>query len=158
MEPAPAGRLRGAIPSSPAQFPWHKPSRAGESHPHPLTEPYVTVSRHTALLVQPHQAALLFPKGSSHLWLAGQSEPDEPAPSLRSHYRTFITTTSWSAPVPRIGTQTLEGGTPLGFSLSIGATGSHVPCRSSKPGSRRLYAGRRPGGKRVIPRTYPGID
>jgi hypothetical protein len=30
--------------------------------------------------------------------------PDDPTPSLHSHYRNFNTTTSWSAPVPRIGT------------------------------------------------------
>ncbi|MGP8004168.1 MAG: hypothetical protein ACLPSL_10260, partial [Smithella sp.] len=30
--------------------------------------------------------------------------PDDPTPSLHSHYRNFYTNTSWSAPVPRIGT------------------------------------------------------
>jgi hypothetical protein len=30
--------------------------------------------------------------------------PDDPTPSLHSHYRNFHTTTSWSVPVPRIGT------------------------------------------------------
>jgi len=38
---------------------------------------------------------------------------DDPTPSLHSHYRNFHTTTSWSVPVPRIGT-----------------TGSHVPPKS----------------------------
>src|SRR5215468_1107505 len=51
-------------------------------------------------------------------------------PSLQPHYRTFITTTGCSAPVPRIGTLTLIGSTYLDFSLSIGATGSRVPHRS----------------------------
>ena len=41
-------------------------------------------------------------------------KPDEPTPSLHPHYRDFITTTSWSAPVPRIGTLVL-GGPPLEF-------------------------------------------
>jgi hypothetical protein len=35
-----------------------------------------------------------------------------------------------SAPVPRIGILTLVGGSHLGFSLSIGTTGSHVPHKS----------------------------
>ena len=58
--------------------------------------------------------------------------------------------------MPRIGTQTLEGASLLGFSLNIGATGSHVPCRSSKSGSRRLHTGRRLGSKQVSPRLIPG--
>ena len=41
-------------------------------------------------------------------------KPDEPTPSLYLHYRDFITTTSWSAPVPRIGTLMLVG-SPLAF-------------------------------------------
>jgi hypothetical protein len=35
--------------------------------------------------------------------------PDDPIPSLHLHYRDFNTTTSWSAPVLRIGTLTLVG-------------------------------------------------
>ena len=51
------------------------------------------------------------------------------APSLHFHYRNFITTTSWSAPVPCIGT--LTGWTPhISFSLYIRTTGSHVPYQS----------------------------
>ncbi len=34
---------------------------------------------------------------------------DDPAPSLQTHYRSFITTTSRSAPVPRIGTLASRG-------------------------------------------------
>src|SRR6516162_846189 len=57
-------------------------------------------------------------------------EQNNATPSLQPHYRTFITTTGCSAPVPRIGTLTLIGSTYLDFSLSIGATGSRVPHRS----------------------------
>jgi len=39
---------------------------------------------------------------------------DNAAPSLQSHYRTFITTTGYSAPVPCLGTLTLMG-PPLEF-------------------------------------------
>ena len=57
-------------------------------------------------------------------------ELNNAAPSLQFHYRTFLTTTGCSVPVPRIGTQILTGTTCLDFSLRIGATGSHVPPRS----------------------------
>src|ERR1700757_3546744 len=57
-------------------------------------------------------------------------EQNNATPSLQPHYRTFITTTGCSAPVPRIATLTLIGSTYLDFSLSIGATGSRVPHRS----------------------------
>src|SRR3954452_8822104 len=49
-------------------------------------------------------------------------------PSLQPHYRAFLTTTSDSAPVLRLGT--LAGTTRLTGSRHIGATGSHVPHRS----------------------------
>jgi hypothetical protein len=52
---------------------------------------------------------------------------DEAAPSLQPNYRAFLTTTSDSAPVLRLGTQGLAGATCLTGSLHIGATGSHVP-------------------------------
>ncbi len=59
---------------------------------------------------------------------------DEVPPSLRSHYRTFNTTTRYSVPVPRIGTQALVGASHLRGSLYIGATGSHVPHQSLDQG------------------------
>jgi hypothetical protein len=52
------------------------------------------------------------------------------APSLQLHYRAFITITGCSAPVPRIGTPILARASRLDRSLRIGATGSHVPCKS----------------------------
>ena len=53
--------------------------------------------------------------------------PDDAAPSVRSHDRTFVPTTSDSVPVPRIGTLALAGAARLRVSLGIGATGSYVP-------------------------------
>jgi hypothetical protein len=61
-------------------------------------------------------------------------QPDDDAPSVQPHYRTFVPTTGVSAPVPRIGTQTLTVTDRLGFSLSIGMTGSCVPYRSLSQG------------------------
>src|SRR4051812_1010376 len=60
--------------------------------------------------------------------------PDEAAPSLQPHYRAFLTTTSGSAPVLRLGTQGLAGTTRLTGSRHIGATGSHVPYGSPDHG------------------------
>jgi hypothetical protein len=51
---------------------------------------------------------------------------DDPEPSLRFHYRSFIATTLRSVPVPCFGTLIL-GVLHLDFSLGIRATGSHVP-------------------------------
>ena len=59
---------------------------------------------------------------------------NDAAPSLRLHYRAFITTTDGSVPVSRIGTLTLGGTAPLSFSLGIETTGSHVPCKSLDQG------------------------
>ena len=52
------------------------------------------------------------------------------APSVQRHYSAFNPTTGCSAPVPRIGTQGLAGIARSARSLRIGATGSHVPCKS----------------------------
>ena len=59
---------------------------------------------------------------------------DDAAPSLQSHYRTFITTTGCSVPVPRIGTLALVGAAHSRGSLSIGTTGSHVSHQSLNQG------------------------
>src|SRR6516225_1060098 len=61
-------------------------------------------------------------------------KPDDDAPSVQSRYRTFFPTTDVSAPVPRLGTQTLAAAGRLGRSLCIGATGSCVPHRSLSQG------------------------
>jgi hypothetical protein len=58
--------------------------------------------------------ALLYSIESSHRWLFYRLKLDNAAPSLQSHYRTFLTITGDSAPVPRIGTLTLVG-LPLAF-------------------------------------------
>src|SRR5262249_37947366 len=58
------------------------------------------------------------------------SELNNAAPSVRPHYRALNPTAGCSAPVPRLGTLALMGASHLSFFLSIGATGSHVPCKS----------------------------
>src|SRR5580692_7572119 len=82
-------------------------------------------------------------------------QQDTAAPSVQSHYRTFIPTTGCSAPVPRIGTLALAGTSRLSFSLHIGTTGSRVPQKSLI----RVHAASKPdavrAGLQSSPRTRP---
>src|SRR6266852_3334534 len=78
-------------------------------------------------------------------------KPDDDAPSVQSHYRTFFPNTCVSAPVLRIGTQTLAVTDHLGFSLSIGATGSCVPYRSRS----QSHAAFMPDAGWAISRHFP---
>ena len=83
----------------------YESSSPGESHPQALTEPYVKLSLHTALPIQPFGLVLftLF----LPLLVDNIIRPDGASPSLLSHYRTFNATTGHSAPVLRIGTLAL---------------------------------------------------
>jgi hypothetical protein len=77
---------------------------------------------------------------------------DDPAPSLHFRYRSFVTTTSRSA--PRNGTHTRLNTRLLpvadetrshrtDFASQYRDAPSRVPCKSSRPGSCRLHAGHR---------------
>src|ERR1035441_4845200 len=85
-------------------------SRPEESHPRALPEPCVNLSIHTAPDVRPlaHAASgFTSSTGPSRCQMASVglwSRLNNAAPSLRPHYRTFITTTGCSVPVLRIGT------------------------------------------------------
>ena len=88
---------------------------------------------------------------------------DDPAPSLHPHYRGFTTTTSRSASAPRDGTQSLTVSAAWDAPSRHPQTGrqcrgtpSHVPCESSRPGSRRLHAGHHLASKRAPARLIPG--
>ncbi len=110
-------------------------SSAGELHPYALTEPYVKLSFHTALLAPDRPAARCeITTVLPGIRLTVALPLDEAAPSLQPHYRAFLTTTSNSAPVLRLGTQGLAGSACLTGSLHIGATGSHVPYGSQDHG------------------------
>src|SRR5579862_1008284 len=63
--------------------------------------------------------------GSSHHWLAACQGVNATAPSVQRHYSAFAPTTSCSAPVLRIGTQSLARIARSTHSLHIEATGSH---------------------------------
>ena len=128
-------------------------SSPGESHPQALPEPDVTVSRHPAPIIQPTANGLVLSTGSSHFWLTFP-KPDDTAPSLHSHYRSFITTTNCSAPVLRIGTLILMG-PPLGFLPWHRNDRFRRSTQKPETGSRHLYAGRRSGSKQVSPELIP---
>ena len=80
------------------------------------------------------------------------------APSLRPHYKTFLTTTGCSAPALRFGTLALAVGAARRLSLhAVGVTERRFSRSIRKPGraSRRLYAGCRLGSIRASPKLIP---
>ena len=94
-----------------------------------------------------------------------------PSPLAPPPLRGFPATTGQSASAPRLGTQSLTGSARSGRSLSpphqgqpYRGTPSYVPCKSRRPGSRRLHAGHHLANKRtparLIPKSFahPGSD
>jgi hypothetical protein len=129
------------------------PSRPGEFHPEPLTQPDLTLSRHPA-----HATARRLPPSIEHRVppVAGCPEPngDGPLPSLRGHYTRFIATTKRSAPARRIGTFGLAVGAACAFSLGIADQVLTFRTRawlSFAP----LHAGCRLGRLRTSPKLIP---
>src|SRR5450759_1312547 len=92
---------------------------------------------------------------------------DEPAPSLRFHYRSFSATTSRSASVPAsvlnasqfllLDALPLATHHPFGQQIAVSDTPSHVPCSSRRPDSRHLHTGHRLAGKRIFRQAYPEV-
>jgi hypothetical protein len=103
---------------------WHvglTPSRPGEFHPEPLTEPDLILSHHPARATAgrlPPSAEIEAPPLASWLRLA-HSDYGGPPPSLHGHYTRFIATTRRSAPARRIGTFGLTVVAACTFSLGI---------------------------------------
>ena len=123
-------------------------SSPGEFHPQALRTGRESLpssgSYHpVALLWQPFLISWLLPS-----LVDQKARSDDPTPSLHPHYRNFNTTTSWSAPMPRIGTLILVV-PPLEF-LPYHRD-DRFPRSTPEPGSgsRRLYAGCRPSSKQV---------
>src|SRR5437588_7062137 len=77
------------------------------------------------------------------------------APLVQRHYSAFIPTTDCSAPVLRIGTRDLTGIARSISSLSIGATGSPVPCKSLIQVHAAFEPGATGAGLQVSAPTYP---
>jgi hypothetical protein len=149
------------------------PSSRRESHPPALTDPYVTVSRHTALIALTSRRNTfhrLLPLHPAHPGTpVGHTKRPRTTRPLRSTAITtaFITTTSRSASVPGHGTQSLTASHRLRHSLSTPAhqqrnqypdTPSPVPYESSRPGSRHLHAGHRLASTSGTRQTHPGTS
>ena len=85
-------------------------SRPKERPLQPLTEPYVKLSFHTALVIRPESASHCSGQSSqlSVPWLLPQTSPNDATPSLHAHYSRFYTTTSGSAPAPCFDTLALR--------------------------------------------------
>ena len=77
------------------------------------------------------------------------------APSVQRHYRAFNPTTGCSAPVLRLGTRDLTGIARSTSSLSIGATGSPVPCKSLIQVHAAFEPGAAGAGLQISAPTYP---
>ena len=133
-------------------------SRPAESHRRALAEPYVTLSRHTAPIVQPRPRKRLCPsRGAPPIagWPQVRTEqrsPFAPAPlqSLHHYYELPRPCAPHRYSDPR-------GGLPLGSLPSH--RGDRFPRSVQEPGSesRRLHAGCRLGRNQDTPQTRPGL-
>jgi hypothetical protein len=80
------------------------PSRPGEFHPEPLTDPDLILSHHPARAIAQSLSASTERKAPPGYARLAQISCDDLPPSLQPHYRAFVTTTRQSAPLRRIGT------------------------------------------------------
>ena len=87
------------------------PSRPGEFHPEPLTDPYVNLSIHTARVITRRLPPSAGRSGSSRFDPVGPSSTAMTTPFAPRALPRFIATTGQSAPLQRIGT----------FALAVGA-------------------------------------
>ena len=149
-----------------------------ESHPPAPTDPGVTISRHRALVILSTRVRThARPDGFS---LSTQLLPENPLPVDRPN-TPQMTPAPWLH--PHRAQQGLHGyyepvrqRVPRRYSLPCGAaawqapsrppprgerqcrdTPSHVPCTSSRPGSRRLHAGHRLARNTDTRQTHPGL-
>ena len=107
------------------------PSRPGELHPEPLTEPDMNLSIHPARAI-----ARRLPSSIDHQALPAAGHPtavdlingDDPLPSLHGHYTRFVTTTKQSVPSRRIVQP--RGWSRLCLFPWHRRVGSHVPYKS----------------------------
>jgi len=140
------------------------PSRPGEFHPEPLTDPCLTVSHHTARAIPESCRPLPKPAGSSCFQLAHYgSSADDPPPSLHGHY-SASSLLRGDPPLDAASVLSLSWFNPLAaFPL---ATTPSFPrsLQSPLPGSAHLYAGCRSARKQapseLVPRSsnYRGLD
>ena len=131
-----------------------------DTPPTPPTSKY-----QTACLTTSARPSRLLP--DDRLRLIERTQPQMTRP-LRStptaSSRGFTATTSRSASAPRDGTHSLTVSAARELPLAAPRRGrqyrdapSHVPCRSRRPGSRRLHAGHHLASKRAPARLIPGL-
>src|SRR6266705_2926812 len=131
-----------------------RPSRPGESHPRPLTEPDVNLSIHPARATQGRLPPSAETKGSSGFPLT-QSQRGDPTPSLQPHYEPS-SLLRVGPPQCSASVRSPRGFGRLGFSLRIRATGSCSSAQQPASASRPLYAGRRPHSHQAPRGLFPG--
>src|SRR5258707_14000240 len=107
------------------------PSRPGEFHPEPLTDPDLTGSCHRVKAAAFHSTS-----GSSRRRLIRhrltRANGDGLPPSLHEHYTRFIATARQSAPLRRIGTFGLAVGAACALSL-LSITHNFRPDHGAQP-------------------------
>jgi hypothetical protein len=140
------------------------PSRPGESHPEPLTDPCVTVSRHTARAIPESCRPPSKPAGSSCCQLTHYgSDVDDLPPSLHGYY----SASSLVRGSPPLGVASVLS--PSWFNPLVASPFASTPrfprsIQPPLPGSAHLYAGCHSARKQVpselIPRSsnYRGFD
>src|SRR5207344_111413 len=107
---------RPSVPDTPsARQP--VPSRPGELHPEPLTDPDLTLSRHPARAIARRLPPSAEDSGSSRLTRLTQARRRWPAPFAPRALPRFSANTEQSAPNRRIGTFGLAVGAACAFSL-----------------------------------------
>jgi hypothetical protein len=154
-------RARARLGSSPRAT---GPSRPGEFHPEPLTDPCETVSRHTARAILESCRPPPKPAGSSCCQLTHYgSSVDDPPPSLHGRY-SASSLLRGDPPLDAASVLSLSWFTPL-VAFPLAATPSFPrSLRSPLPGSAHLYAGCRSARKQapleLVPRSsnYRGFD
>src|SRR6266704_4397315 len=105
------------------------PSRPGEFHPEPLTDPDLILSHHPARAIArrlPPSTERRAPPGEP----VGPNQRRWPTPFAPALLQAFVATTRQSAPLRRIGTFGLAVLAACTFSLGIAVLGSHVPYKS----------------------------
>ena len=131
------------------------PSRPGEFHPEPLTDPCLTVSRHTARAIHESCRPPSKPPGSSCRQLTHYgSDVDDLPPSLHGHYSASLLLRG-SPPLSVASVLSPSWFRPLVASPLASTPGFPRSVQSPLPGSAHLYAGCRSVRKQVAPELIP---
>src|SRR5260370_11972013 len=134
------------------------PSRPGEFHPEPLTDPDLNLSIHPARGIARRLPPSAEPSGSSRYHPVGPSSTAMTCPFAPRALPRFVTTTRQSAPLQRIGTFGLAVGAACAFSLGIAGQVLTFRTRarlSFAPPTCRLPLGPPQASPKLIPDAGP---